>query len=302
MNLKQAMGAQNLLKHFSNITLWKQGGQRAPHKPLLVLYAVGKMLRGEGRLISYAEVDRDLKKLLIEFGPSRQSYHPEYPFWRLQNDGIWELQNAENVEIRKSSTDAKKSELLRYDVRGGFTEEIYNQISTNSSLMKQIVAGLLDENFPASIQEDILQAVGIDFDEAMPILRKRDARFRDKVLQAYEYRCAVCGYDVRVGNSLVGLEAAHIKWHQAGGPDAEINGVALCALHHKLFDRGAFTLSDSMKIEVSERAHGSTGFDEWLMAFHRKELRPPQRLTYYPEPKFIAWHVREVFQAPARFS
>jgi putative restriction endonuclease len=100
---------------------------------------------------------------------------------------------------------------------------------------------------------------------------------------------------------LVGLEAAHIKWHQAGGPDAEINGLALCALHHKLFDRGAFTLSDSIKIEVSERAHGSTGFDEWLMAFHGKQLYPPQRGSYYPEPKFIDWHVREVFQAPPRF-
>lgn len=61
------MGPLSLLKRFSDITVWKQGGQRAPHKPLLVLYAIGKMLRGEGRLIPFADVDRDLKKLLIEF-------------------------------------------------------------------------------------------------------------------------------------------------------------------------------------------------------------------------------------------
>jgi putative restriction endonuclease len=73
---------------------------------------------------------------------------------------------------------------------------------------------------------------------------------------------------VRLGDTLVGLEAAHIKWYQAGGPDAEVNGIALCSLHHTLFDRGAFTLSDSMRIQVSERAHGSTGFQEWLMVFH----------------------------------
>lgn len=40
----------------------------------------------------------------------------------------------------------------------------------------------------------------------------------------------------------------------SGGPDSEANGVALCALHHKLFDRGAFTLSKDMKIQVSEKA------------------------------------------------
>lgn len=76
--------------------------------------------------------------------------------------------------------------------------------------------------------------------------------------------------------------------------------MALCALHHKLFDRGAFTLSDQMKIEVSERAHGSMGFNEWLMAFHGKQIHPPQRPAYYPEPKFVAWHVREVFQGSSR--
>ena len=37
----------------------------------------------------------------------------------------------------------------------------------------------------------------------------------------------------------LGIEAAHIKWHQAGGPDTEDNGLALCTLHHKRFDRGA---------------------------------------------------------------
>ncbi len=42
------------------------------------------------RSIHYAKVDRDLRTLLAGFGPSRKSYHPEYPFWRLQKDGLWE--------------------------------------------------------------------------------------------------------------------------------------------------------------------------------------------------------------------
>lgn len=200
----------NIEDCFSGITVWKRGGQRAPHKPLLVLYAIGRLLRGEGRFVSYFDVDRDLKRLLVEFGPNRKSWHPEYPFWRLRNDGLWELRNAEKVEIRKSSTDAKKSELLRYDVKGGFPKELHDLLSRNHGLVSRIVKNLLEDNFPASIHEDILQAVGIDLDETTPAMRrKRDVRFREKVLRAYEYRCAICGYDVRVGDSLVGLEAAH---------------------------------------------------------------------------------------------
>jgi putative restriction endonuclease len=79
------------------------------------------------------------------------------------------------------------------------------------------------------------------------------------VLRAYEYSCAVWGFDVRLGTMSIALEAAHIKWHQAGGPDEESNGLALRMLHHKLFDRGVFTLSETMKVIVSENANGTRG-------------------------------------------
>ena len=107
--------------------------------------------------------------------------------------------------------------------------------------------------------------------------------------------------EVCLGNTPVALEAAHIKWHQAGGPDHESNGIALCCLHHKLFDRGAFTLTDTMAIQVSERAHGTNGFQEWLQAFHGHALRVPQRPAYYPNALFVEWHVKEVFQGPSRY-
>ena len=150
--------------------------------------------------------------------------------------------------------------------------------------------------------KDILQAVGLDLEFKASEKRKRDPHFRDRIIRAYEHQCAVCGFNVRVGNILVALEAAHIKWHQAGGPDVEENGIALCALHHKLFDRGAFTVSPKLRIQVSDRAHGTHGFNEWLSAYHGKSLKPPQRPSFYPEPAFVQWHVKEVFQGEARYA
>ena len=51
---------------------------------------------------------------------------------------------------------------------------------------------------------------------------------------------------------------------------------------------------------VSDDAHGTAGFDEWLMRFHGEKLNFPQRQTYYPSENFTRWHVREVFQGEYR--
>jgi len=106
--------------------------------------------------------------------------------------------------------------------------------------------------------------------------------------------------DETIGARLVALEAGHIKWHQAGGPDTESNGLALCSMHHKLFDLGVFTITDSMEVIVSEEAHGTKGFQEWVLAFHGKKIQSPLRDYYLPEAAFVNWHVREVFHKPGR--
>jgi len=87
---------------------------------------------------------------------------------------------------------------------------------------------------------------------------------------------------------------------RCGGPDIEVNGLALCALHHKLFDHGAYSVTLGRAVQVSELAHGARGFNEWLLAFHGQPLRRPQSERYLPGNEFVVWHQREVFRGPAR--
>ncbi len=293
------MNKEEIIERFENLTVWKRSGERAPHKPLLILYALGKLLQNKDRMIPYEEIDKNLNILLREFGPARLHYRTEYPFWRLQNDKVWEISDAEKIELN-SSGDPKKSELMNYGVAGGFPKQLYDVFRTDREIVVKIVQDLLASNFPSSIHEDILQSVGINFESQRADAKARQPEFRENVLRAYEYRCAVCGFNVRLGHVPIALEAAHIKWFQAGGPDIEVNGIALCALHHKLFDRGAFTLSDQMNIVVSTHVNGTTGFQEWLMNFHGKKLLPPQKKTYCPDMEFVEWHVSEVFRGEYR--
>jgi putative restriction endonuclease len=94
----------------------------------------------------------------------------------------------------------------------------------------------------------------------------------------------------------VGLEAAHIKWHQIGGPDSINNGIALCALHHKLFDYGAFTLDENYRIKVSQLVTGKKGMEKWLYDYIDDPISLPKKEDYYPDHSYRDWHTKEVFK------
>lgn len=293
------MDRDAVLKRFDGLNVWRNKGQRAPHKPLLVLYALGRYACEEPAEIPFAEVATRLTDLLKEFGPSRQSHHPEYPFWRLQNDGVWVVRADGKLATRKGNTDPKKSELLDRRARGAFTPEVRAALG-DRELVTEVAHRLLDGHFPHSLHEDILAAVGLDLDTVVSVRRKRDPKFRQRVLVAYEYRCAVCGFDVRMGSVSVALDAAHVRWHQAGGPDTEDNGLALCSLHHKLLDLGAYTVDPHGVVLVSDRVTGTDGFTESLMRHHTKLVRKAQRPESGPKPAHLNWHRREVFKGEPR--
>ena len=73
------MTRTDILRRFQAFSVWERRGERAPHKPLLILYAIGKLLLGEEHL-RYEAIEDDLRNLLKEFGPWRENYYPNYPF------------------------------------------------------------------------------------------------------------------------------------------------------------------------------------------------------------------------------
>jgi putative restriction endonuclease len=68
------MDKEEIKKLITGLNVWKRGDQRAPHKPLLLLYALSRCLQDRGRLIPYEDADRELKKLLLEFGPPKKAF------------------------------------------------------------------------------------------------------------------------------------------------------------------------------------------------------------------------------------
>ena len=236
----------------------------------------------------------------------------------MRNDDVWEIDRPELVE-ETNKKDATPRSLIRGNIGGGFTQPIHQLFQQNPETAMSVAGMLLHAHFPATLHAEILRATGIT--ETLPEIvpakvaeahpgyvvsrrLKREEGFRRDVLEAYENRCAVCEFAVNLEGRPLALEAAHIKWHQALGPSEARNGLLLCALHHKLFDKGVFTLlPKELKVIVSEDVSNTDpGFKDALGNFHEKRLNYiPHKVEERPAQEFIAWHTKQVFKSRKQF-
>ena len=288
----------------AHIRAWSRGGIRAPHKPLLLLYALGRLQRfGANTPVAYSEAEAPLDELLTDYGPPRTT-SPSYPFHHLTSDGVWVVTS----DAGPGSPGSTKGVLRSSSATGELAPEFADALLADPSLLVRIARDLLEANFPDSLHADIAAQVGIDL---MPMVdgtgqpatprRRRSPEFRDQVLMAYELRCAMCGFDGRLGSESVGLEAAHVRWFNIGGPDTVANGLCLCALHHKLLDKGAIGITPEHTLAVSGRFVGVGPVAEtFVLALGGRELAKPQAGLPSLDVDHIAWHTTQVFRPPAR--
>jgi len=288
-----------LLAKFRDLNVWKRGTERAPHKPLLILLALGRLQASGTRLLPFDEIEEPLSRLLEEFGPPRKSHHPELPFFHLTNDKVWEIDDQIPLQIRRGSRNPLRSELRKFRVAGGFPTALFQDLKSRPEAVRELARRILAAHFPESLHDSIAAAVGLDIVSSARASR-RDPAFRSTVISAWGHKCAFCGYSVRLDEADLGLEAAHIHWCQAGGPDVASNGLACCSLHHQAFDRGAITITDEQRILVSSRLYGHGRFDELFTSLHQTPLLTPSLREAIPDPRFLEWHRRQVFRGEAR--
>lgn len=292
--MSQSLHSRQILEKIRKVNVWKRGEKRAPHKPLLILLALGRVTRGEDRLAPFPDLEQKLRRLLEEFGLPGRSVHPEYPFWHLQSEGLWEIHGAGNLTRRSGSKQPLLSELRAHEIPGGFPEEIDRAFREDPLLVAQAALTVLQNHFPESLHAEILAAAGLSH-VLLPQPREEQVLFREAVLDAYGHACALCGYDVRLGSAGLGLGAAHICWRPAGGPDHVTNGLALCAIHHRAFDRGAVSLDHDYRILVSNRLSGRTGLEEWFRSLAGRKAHRPKDDVSAPWGAYLDWHHENVF-------
>jgi putative restriction endonuclease len=141
---------------------------------------------------------------------------------------------------------------------------------------------------------------GVDFEIAEPrreyvtaTFRRRlhQLAFRERVLRAYQERCAMC----RLRHREL-LDAAHIVPDQEPeGVPAVSNGLSLCKLHHAAFDSLFVTVNLDYRVVVREDVldekdgpmllHG-------LQELHGMPIQLPRRAEWLPSRDSLSQHLR----------
>ena len=311
MSNNQSSLRNDFLRRLRSIRQQTTGDYRAPHKPLLLLIALAGVAQGEERLIEYADCENRLSKLLTEFGPPVRQVKAFEPFKRLPKDGLWELLNV--ADQSATTIERLTGGCLRdMDAKGGLLKNDHQLLLQDREFLCSCISEILHSNFPLSYHSEIVQTVGLPTIELNAIdsrtirsanrtsnVRYRDPRFRESILRIYGRACSICRSAVHLNDALMGLEAAHIKWHCHGGPDEESNGLALCIFHHKAFDRGVIGLNNvgnHYTVEVSAKLGGYGPAMSWLSDFEGKKIFKVKNREHQPSPNYIAWHREQVFK------
>lgn len=294
--------ADAALQRLLDLRLHQQDGKRSPHKPLLALVALGRLLTTGSSRLTWSEAEQQLADLLAEFGrptSTGRAQSAAYPFTRMRSDGVWQL----DADVPMDNVGPLRAQ----EVIGSFTESVERELQQDPRKILASARALATSHFPESMLVDVLLGCGLDPDlvlsgDATAVShlpdRRRSSAWRAAVIAAWDRQCAFCGYDGQLGSAAVGLDAAHVRWWSFGGPDELDNGLALCALHHKLFDRGVLGLDAELRLRVSAHFTARTAVGRQVYDLHSQPLRPRPG-TPLPAGEHVAWHSAEVFKGVA---
>ncbi len=139
------MSEMDWVRRVTSLNQWRRGGERAPHKPLLLLYALGRLQQTGSSRVAFVDSEAPLGALLEEFGPPRKT-SSAYPFHHLTTDGLWVVRTPHGDQSPGSNLRS-----LRDGAVGELATDFALAVERDPRLFSGVVRALLDANFPAII-------------------------------------------------------------------------------------------------------------------------------------------------------
>ncbi|MGL2468188.1 HNH endonuclease [Helicobacter pylori] len=194
--------------------------------------------------------------------------------------------------------------LMRYDENAfkNLDPKIQKELNRTISYIYNflITALVLDDSHNVIVDFNLVDALSTTMDNIVLYYSTQDnsrpAReqrlFRECVLEAYNYKCAITGKSLFIDNRCL-LEAAHIIPYRDGGSFAVNNGMALSYEMHKMFDNGLFSFeyeNDDEVVIITSSSNRIVDNQGILANLNHKSIFLPKQLELRPDPLALQYN------------
>ncbi|MCE5186308.1 MAG: HNH endonuclease [Planctomycetaceae bacterium] len=179
-------------------------------------------------------------------------------------------------------------------------EEVWNEFNNRWQQLAVESAEIQRKQFskqllPALSQPEDLIPEGATEKQATVKVRLVQRFFRDSVLSSYEYACSFC--QIAMPDL---LNASHIiPWCDDESKRADPrNGLCLCTLHDRAFDRGYLSVDSGYSILISKdvkRANVCNVHKVALLDIQGKTITLPNR--FVPNVEYFEYHRNKIFRS-----
>lgn len=148
---------EQLLERVTTVRRFKRGSREAPHKPLVLLYALSAAADGQ-RWISFNAAEAALSPVIQrEWNATARI---EQPFVRLVNDGFWTLSRP-LTELLTPSGAISVAALRRLDCAAGFDDATYGALRLRPARVQWAARVILFEIASSDVQTSIVESLNL---------------------------------------------------------------------------------------------------------------------------------------------
>ncbi|MEU1934380.1 HNH endonuclease signature motif containing protein [Streptomyces coeruleorubidus] len=151
-----------LISRITHLKVNRSANGPALYKPIALLWAMGRAVRGEPRLLPWPETEEALKDLLRRHGARGERPRPDYPVASLHHDDIWELRDCPRP-VPTAHGDARlKRWFVTHQPLGGLAEPVYDRFRHSAVTLLAVLDELLGTFFEDLDPAPLLADVGLD--------------------------------------------------------------------------------------------------------------------------------------------
>jgi 5-methylcytosine-specific restriction protein A len=263
----------------TKLQVYRSDGLPALYQPITLLWAFARARRGDPRLVSWQDTQRQVKTLLQRYGRTWEGDRVFYPVAALHRAGLWELDaDPEHVPSAHGSSVPQRW-FDDYQPNGGPVAPVYDLVRESSRALSAVVNALVKTYFIDADPTPLLSELGLseptdvspleiafeacsaeyqrlragadvfwqDRDSqratrtsSVPV-RSDDARRAVLLRSEGHYENPTCSGDIHdvTDTGAPILEVDHIQDLALGGDDNPAQMIALCPNRHQVKTRGS---------------------------------------------------------------